>query len=448
MDKINQLFEHLNIFHAYIAAPFPSDIENFCNNHHEKISGISFIAPNEINNSAFKNSGKKIMIISSDTGATHSAALSLKNEISDIRTFEIKNYEILPWTDLAIDHPTELVENISTYFSELPCKDTNPSTPTMHGKINDIHYTVQGSGPPLILLPFTLSAAQWEPVIPELAKNFTVIVASGPSLGFIPTLEGRAFLPTFQAMFSTLVSFMKVPNRAKVLELGCGTGALCRQALRLEKDLAVTGVDINMYLLNGAAQLAEKEGIHVNKYFGEDDFTEDLFSKPNQLNLSFSDATNIPFPDNFFDTLYSVTVLEECDAHKALNEIYRVVRPGGAVGIIVRAIDMPQWLNINVKEELWRKIIVPPQLVSPSGVADKSLYDKMTTANFKNLIMFPYMFSACKGADPSIYDWYLRRIYQTLDEEEQKELGAAIDNVTDDSALIYSQPVHCCVGWK
>ena len=62
--------------------------------------------------------------------------------------------------------------------------------------------------------------------------------------------------------------------------------------------------------------------------------------------------------------------------------------------------------------------------------------------------MFPYMFSACKRADPSIYDWYLRRVYQTLDEEEQRELGSAIDNVADESGLVYSQPVHCCVGWK
>ena len=57
--------------------------------------------------------------------------------------------------------------------------------------------------------------------------------------------------------------------------------------------------------------------------------------------MTFSDATKIPFPDNFFDAVYSVTVLEECDANQALNEIYRVVKPGGAVGTVVRAIDMP-----------------------------------------------------------------------------------------------------------
>ena len=80
----------------------------------------------------------------------------------------------------------------------------------------------------MVLLPFMLSAAQWDPVIEELSKSFTVIVASGPSLGFIPTLEG-GIPPTYKSMFSTLLSFMS-SQQWKLLELGCGTGALCRQA--------------------------------------------------------------------------------------------------------------------------------------------------------------------------------------------------------------------------
>ena len=66
--------------------------------------------------------------------------------------------------------------------------------------------------------------------------------------------------------------------------------------------------------------------------------------------------------------MYSVTVLEECDANQALKEIYRVVKPGGSIGVVVRFIDMPQWLDLSVDEELWRKIIIPPQLISPSGL--------------------------------------------------------------------------------
>ena len=59
MGSINQLFEHLGISEAFIAAPFPSDIENFCDKYPEKISAICLVAPNEVNNYAFKNYRKK-----------------------------------------------------------------------------------------------------------------------------------------------------------------------------------------------------------------------------------------------------------------------------------------------------------------------------------------------------------------------------------------------------
>ena len=134
--------------------------------------------------------------------------------------------------------------------------------------------------------------------------------------------------------------------------------------------------------------------------------------------------------------------------NQALKEIYRVVKPGGSIGVVVRAIDMPQWLDLNVDDELWRKIIIPPQLISTSGVADKSLYSRVANANFKNLVMFPYLFSATRKADPKIYDWYLRRVYQPLMDMEKAELDAAKNQASEEAGLIYSQPLHCCVGWK
>ena len=448
VNKINQLLEHLNISEAFIAGQIPTDMVGFCSEYPEKVSGIGFIGATEIDSSPFQAHIARTIIISSDRGITHSAALNFQNEIPHVKTFKFEDYEILPWTDIALDRASELVGGISNFFLNLDCGDEPIFQATQDGKINDIYYSIQGSGPALVLLPFMLSAAQWDPIIGELCKSFTVIVASGPSLGFIPTLEGRASLPTYTSMFSTLLSFMKIPSNGRVLELGCGTGALCRQAINLRPDLAVTGADINKYLLNGAYQLAEEDDIQVNKYFEGTDFSEDLYDGAGQFNLTFSDATKIPFPDNFFDAVYSVTVLEECDANQALNEIYRVVKPGGAVGTVVRAIDMPQWLDLNVADELWSKIIIPPQLISPSGIADKSLYSRVADANFKDLIMFPYLFSATRKTDPKIYDWYLRRAYQPLTEEEQMDLGAARDNVSEESGLIYSQPLHCCVGWK
>ena len=424
MNKINQLLEHLNISQVFIAGQIPTDMISFCEENPEKVSGIGLIGTTEIDSSPFKSHGHRTIIISSNKGITHSAASNLKSDIPEVRNLELKDYEILPWTDIALDRASELVEGLTTFFYGLNCNETTTHKATSEGKIDDIYYTIKGVGPPLVLLPFMLSAAQWDPVIEELSKSFTVIVASGPSLGFIPTLEGRASLPTYKSMFSTLLSFMEVPNNGKLLELGCGTGALCRQAMKLRPDLAVTGADINKYFLNGAYQLAEIKDIKVNTYFNCPNISKDEYAGPGEFNITFSDATKIPFPDNFFDAVYSVTVLEECDANQALKEIYRVVKP-----------------------ELWRKIIIPPQLISPSGVADNSLYSRVANANFKNLVMFPYLFSATRKADPKIYDWYLRRVYQPLmNMEKRNSMPQKIRQVRKMGLFIHNRSIVVWVG--
>ena len=48
-------------------------------------------------------------------------------------------------------------------------------------------------------------------------------------------------------------------NRPIVLELGCGPASLCKQVLKLRKDLSLVGVDINEYLLTEGSKIAQNE---------------------------------------------------------------------------------------------------------------------------------------------------------------------------------------------
>jgi SAM-dependent methyltransferase len=85
-------------------------------------------------------------------------------------------------------------------------------------------------------------------------------------------------------------------------------------------------------------------------------------------------AEALPFPDAAFDAIFSVTVLEECDADGAIAEMVRVVVAGGRIGIIVRSLDLPQWWNLDLPEPIRHKIAPPPRSVAAKGVADASLY--------------------------------------------------------------------------
>jgi ubiquinone/menaquinone biosynthesis C-methylase UbiE len=85
------------------------------------------------------------------------------------------------------------------------------------------------------------------------------------------------------------------------------------------------GTDIRQFALAGA-QVA---GVDITDRHLE--LTAQNFSTIGKsIDLRKADATAIPFPDTTFDGVHSFGVLHHIpDVHKVLNEIYRVLKPGG-----------------------------------------------------------------------------------------------------------------------
>src|SRR5205085_4802362 len=86
----------------------------------------------------------------------------------------------------------------------------------------------------------------------------------------------------------------------------------------------ITAIDVNPFWLREAEALAAEDGL------------------AGMIRFLPGNAEAVPFPDNSFDAVFSVTVIEECDADRAIAEMMRVARPGGRIGIVVRATDLPQ----------------------------------------------------------------------------------------------------------
>ncbi len=104
-----------------------------------------------------------------------------------------------------------------------------------------------------------------------------------------------------------------------ILEIGCGSGAFTTFVARaIGRKGKVYALDIQSGMLK---QL------------------EDKLSKPeNQdiknIELIKSNAYDLPFDDNSFDLIYMVTVLPEIpDQNKALQQIKRVLKPGGILAV-------------------------------------------------------------------------------------------------------------------
>ena len=243
---------------------------------------------------------------------------------------------------------------------------------------------MRGAGPPLVLLPLDLSPGQWEPLIPALSAQYCTITLGGALLGSVASLEERG-RSGYIAVIRALLDALAIVPGESVLEVGCGSGVIMRElARRTAGANRLIGRDMNPYLLREAQALARREGLLDHIDFGE------------------GRAEALPLPDGGVDVAFSSTVFEEGDADLMLSEIVRVTRPGGPIGIVVRAVDMPFWVNLPLDPALKAKVDAPGVIgggMAPQGCADASLYRRLHALGLPGLKCFPQLVSVVPGSE-------------------------------------------------
>ena len=131
------------------------------------------------------------------------------------------------------------------------------------------------------------------------------------------TLEARGRTPTQRRLRRRFLSFVPVRPGATVLEVGCGTGVVLRDAAQIAGARGrVTGIDPSHELLKVARPLCGaargRAPIEVRKGTG----------------------ARLPFAANRFDVALAITViLHVADPLAVVREMVRVTRRGGRVGL-------------------------------------------------------------------------------------------------------------------
>ena len=242
------------------------------------------------------------------------------------------------------------------------------------GEFGGIIYRVRGSGPPLVLLPLSLARSQWDPLVPVLAEHYTTIALGGAFVGIIPSLEER-MRGGYQRVVRSVVEAASIQPGESVVEVGCGSGAVARFLARFTGGAnPIRGVDVNGYLLREAASITRSDGLS------------------DRISFEHGDAEELPIASSSVDVVLSFTVMEEVDAQRMLAEMVRVTRPGGRVGVVVRATDMRPWINLELRPDLLAAIeAVPGAGAADLGCSDASLYRRFNDAGLKTVMLGPQL---------------------------------------------------------
>ena len=427
-ERLLALWDHLGIGAAHVATQMPGDIAPLASAFGERLAGIVLCVPTRLDPVAFGAMPERLLMISGEGGLTAEVTARAEARLPGSRRVVLAGYDAPGWADVVADRTDEIVRAMSGFLGKLGADV--PTSTSREGVHAGITYRIDGSGPALMLLPFFLAPSQWAPAIdaPGAAIH-------GHHPGRRPSrrrrdLEDRARAPTYQAMFSTLIDLMAPKPGEAILDVGCGAGSLDRLlARRLGAANAITAIDTNPFLLREAQALAKADGVD------------------GLIRFAPGNAEALPFADASFDCIFSVTVLEECDADRALAEMLRVARPGGRIGVIVRSIDLPQWWSADVPEALRQRALTPPQSVAARGVADASLYRRARQAGLRDLTCFPALVTLDRPEGP-IWRYREDHLVAQLSPSETAAWQAAREVAARQGLLFMAHPMHCVVGHK
>ena len=138
-------------------------------------------------------------------------------------------------------------------------------------------------------------------------------------ISFPPALERKAFIAKH---------FSRFGEGSYFCDLGFGPGVLTAFILEQNASWRAAGVDISKDCLHHAQRLLEKKSV-----FGRSE-------------LSVADVRNLPYPDNTFDVVVAVEVLEHIpDPEAGLAEAMRVLKPGG-YAITALPVQLPLLMHL------------------------------------------------------------------------------------------------------
>ena len=429
-DRFRELFAHLGLRRAHIAGGYALDAVTLARALPDAIASITLVCPYRLPSEPFARLGDRVLFVYGDSGPNSTSVPRVLAELPRARSFQLRDYADAAWADAVAERRAE-IEPVLLDFLALGQDVAPVPLDAGVGTCAGITYRVAGSGPPLVLLPLSLARSQWDPLLETLSTRYTTVLLGGAHLGFVPTLESR-MRGGYQTVVRNVVEAAAPHAGERVVEVGCGSGAVIRWlAGHLGPANPLVGVDVNDYLLREAADLTRQAGLDQ------------------QITFERGDAEELPLPSDSFDVTLSFTVMEELDAERMMAELVRITRPGGRIGVVVRATDMLPWLNLDLPDALQRAVDgVTGAGADVRGCSDRSLYGRFVAAGLQDLVMGPQFGTDTAARSPERLRLFAARIAQGLPRQESDAFREHVRRAVEVGTMVWAEPYHCATGRK
>lgn len=426
-ERICALLDHLKIQRVHVAGRMPEDWGGLTTRCPDRLASLTLIAPTYIHSNDLIATASRVSILASDLPLYGDWVAQAVQKLPQANYEILTDYETHLWADLVRDREKQIYEAL---LRNATGRSVQLDSVERTGQVAGIDYQIYGEGPPLLLLPLGLAPSGWQPLLERLAVHFCVILAGGLHLGMLPILEKRGRSPGYTRMLKELFDVMNIQPASSFLEVGCGTGVVVRWlAARVGRESPIVGVDLNKYLLGEARSLLAQAG------------------PERQITLQHGNAEDLEFADDSFDVVFSTTVMEEVNADRMLDELIRVTKPGGWVGVIVRATDLPYILNIPLPPDERDRFENQLRRDEGESCASASLYDRFHNSALEQIHFGPQLanFYEAHGA---VERFVLAGTLAQMEPLARARWEEAISRANDEGTFFLSWPHHLAVGQK
>jgi len=152
--------------------------------------------------------------------------------------------------------------------------------------------------------------------LPRHPDPFRAIDRQPDAAHYVESLEARGRTRSQTRLRLGFLKFTRIPRGARVLEVGCGTGVVCRDLAAIVGPRgSVVGVDPSRVFVTAARKLARERGLS------------------RRIRFEVGNGARLRFRGGAFDAALAVTVLLHTPNPEAiLKEMIRATRRGGIVG--------------------------------------------------------------------------------------------------------------------